>query len=457
MTFKMPDSIIDMFVSNVSLPTYNYIKKDGSLKYVHEITKFNQMDNESILKHQLSRIRYIAEYAYKNTKYYKSVFDKIGIKNPQHLTWDDYHRIPVITKETIRTEKHALISACMHEEQLRKTATGGTTSSPTPFYSDWDSTFRKRSATSVFDGWLGFKPGMKSAYLWGAFQDFVDAKSFKEKAMNSLVHRRIYLPGSPLDDDILERYYRQVKAFMPYLLQSYPTPLEIFADFIQRKSYKLDIPALSCTAEPLLDHQKDLVLKVFGKSPYNWYGAREAGRIATECGYHDGMHINSYCLRLDIVSSSFAVDGLGSIVLTDLWNTGMPLIRYEIGDIGRVTEKSCRCGCHLPRLMEMLGRVTDTFVNSKGQKIPGIGFTNRYIKDAREICGMQIIQHGIKDFEVLVVPTDGFNSETVAWLGEKLNEFMLEPTTLRVTKVPEIAREKSGKIRFCKNLMPETS
>ncbi|MBF0560121.1 MAG: hypothetical protein HQL08_15225 [Nitrospirae bacterium] len=68
---------------------------------------------------------------------------------------------------------------------------------------------------------------------------------------------------------------------------------------------------------------------------------------------------------------------------------------------------------------------------------------------------MQIIQHGIKDFEVLVVPTDGFNSETVAWLGEKLNEFMLEPTALRVSKVPEITREKSGKIRFCKNLMPE--
>ena len=96
-------------------------------------------------------------------------------------------------------------------------------------------------------------------------------------------------------------------------------------------------------------------------------------------------------------------------MLTDLWNIGMPLLRYEIGDVGRVTEEQCSCGVHSPRLMEILGRTTDTFVNSRGQKIPGVGFTNRYVKDAREISAMQIIQHGIKNFEILIVPTKEYS------------------------------------------------
>jgi phenylacetate-CoA ligase len=105
-------------------------------------------------------------------------------------------------------------------------------------------------------------------------------------------------------------------------------------------------------------------------------------------------------------------------------------------------------------LTEILGRVTDTFVNSRGQKIPGVGFTNRYIKDAREISSMQIVQHDINRFELLIVPTKEYASSTEEWLQQKLDEFMLEHTEMKVTFVEQIPREKSGKVRFCKNLIP---
>lgn len=447
------DTLLDIISPRVLVPLYNCLKNDRSLHYVAEVERFNTLSLEEILCFQLGRIQFIADYAAKNTIYYSNLFKEIGLDDPLRMNWDDYKKIPVLTKDVIRREQGNLVSRQFKESELRKTATGGTTTSPLPFFSDWDSLNHKRSATIAFDKWLGYQPGMKSAYLWGAPQDFASFESIKQKLSNIFIHRCIFLPGTPLDDRIMEIYYQKLQKFKPLLLQAYPTPLDIFAEFLKRKSYKLSIAALSCTAEPLLEQQNKTISEAFGQAPYNWYGAREAGRIATECRNHDGMHINAHGVRLDVMSSEYVENDLGSLIVTDLWNVGMPLIRYEIGDVGRITENLCSCGCHLPRLQEVVGRVTDTFVNSKGQKIPGVGFTNRYIKDAREIMEMQIIQHGINDFEILVVPAEEYTPITEAWLQQKLNEFMLETTVMRLSIVDQIPREKSGKVRFCKNIM----
>lgn len=447
------DSILNVLSPHIFVPLYNYLKKDYSLKYVADVERFNALPLEEIQRFQLERVRFIADYAAKNTQYYEKLFKSIGLDDPLHLSWDDYARIPVLTKDIIRQEQDNLVSRLFQENDLRKTATGGTTSSPMPFFSDWDSMYRKRSATIAFDKWFGYQPGIQSAYLWQARQDMIELKGFKQKLINTLVHRNTFLAGSPLDDEIMERYYQRLKQLSPKLLQAYPTPLEIFAQFLDDKNYHLNIPAISSTAEPLLDHQKPLIEKVFGSKPFNWYGAREAGRIASECRQHNGMHINANGLYLEINQSNYGDNGFGSIILTDLWNVGMPMLRYEIGDLGVLSNDPCPCGCELPRLMDMYGRVNDTFINSKGQKIPGVWFPNQFVKSCDEIKEMQILQHDIAKFEFLIVKGENYSVATEQWLKEKLDEFMLGENAVTISYVSEIPREKSGKVRVCKNLM----
>lgn len=445
--------VLDVLSPHLLVPIYNYLKKDLSLKYVEEVERFNGRSLEEIKSFQLARIRFVADYAFKNTKYYRKLFDELGIDNPSILSWEDYARVPLLTKDIIREEKENLVSQQFKESQLRKTATGGTTASPIPFYSDWDSTNRKRSATIAFDKWLGYQPGFQSVYLWQARQDMIELKGLKQKLSNMLVHRNLFLAGSPLDDQIMECYYQKIRSISPKLLQAYPTPLEIFATFLAAKNYKLNIPAVTCTAEPLYKRQSQLFEQVFGAKPYNWYGAREAGRIASECKEHNGMHINAYGVHLEIAQDDYGKKGYGSIILTDLWNIGMPVLRYEIGDVGVMTDSPCACGCNLPRLLDMYGRVNDTFVNSKGQRIPGVWFPNQFVRSCDEIKQMQVLQHSIKEFELLIVKADNFSYETEQWLKDRLNEFMQEENLIKITYVNEVPKEKSGKVRFCKNLM----
>lgn len=447
------EKILNVLSPNLFVPIFDYVKKDYKSKYINTIESFNKKTLDEIRHYQLMRIRIIADYAYKTTKYYKMLFNNIGLKDPIHLSWSDFSRIPLLTKDIIRKEQINLISNNFNKSNLRETSTGGTTSSPTPFFSDWDSTYRKRSATIVFDKWIGYIPGYPIAYLWQARQDMIKNDRIKQKIINKLILRNKILPGSPLDDDIMKNYYQILKEMQPVVLQSYPNPLEIFARFLELKGYAINIPAVSCTAEPLLDHQRKLFENIFNCKVFNWYGAREAGRISTECLFHEGMHINAHCLHLEIKQDGYIEDKLGSIILTDLWNTGMPLIRYEIGDLGIVSDSVCQCGCELPRLMDLVGRVGDTFVNSKQQKIPGVWFPNQFVKDSLEIKELQIIQHDINKFEIIIVPGVNYSIETNKWLKDRLDKFMLEENKVKINLVSELPRESSGKTRVCKNLL----
>lgn len=445
--------VLDILSSKILYPAYCKFKKDNQLNYVSEVEEFNKLSCDKISEFKIQKIRFIVEYAYKNTIYYNSLFKSIGLKDFSNLTLEDLKQIPVLTKDIIREEGDNLLSKRYSKKNMRKTATGGTTASPVPFYSDFESMYRKRSATIAFDKWCGYSPGLRSVYLWQARQDLVELKGIKQRLLNALVFKNYFFPGSPLDDSIMEKYYNKIKKISPVLLQAYPTPLEIFANFLLKNNYKLKINSITTTAEPLLDNQISLIEKVFNTKPINWYGAREAGRIATECRERKGMHINEYCLHLEIDKNNFTEENFGSILITDLWNIGMPLIRYEIGDIGVISNKNCDCGCNLTRLMNIYGRVNDTFVNSKKQKIPGVWFPNQFLINCDEIKEMQIVQFGIQEFKLLVVKGDRFSESTEGWVKAKLNEFMHEDNSIEIIYVANIPKEKSGKTRFCKNIM----
>ena len=186
--------------------------------------------------------------------------------------------------------------------------------------------------------------GLRIAYLWGARQDAPGKPSWKGRLRGALVSRNRFFPSGLLDEAILDGYARELQAFRPVLLQAYPTPLAIFARHLLQRCIRLTIPALSCTAEPLLPAQRETIRAAFGRAPVNWYGARECGRIATECQRLDGLHVNVYGLHVELLPlPDMPAEGVGEIVVTDLWNRALPLIRYRTGDITVLREAPCAC------------------------------------------------------------------------------------------------------------------
>ncbi len=447
--------LADTLATNVYLPAWDRWRGSNAGRYRAEVQSVLSGNSKHVREFQLRRLRDICRYAYENTDFYRQRFDELGIHSFDRFSLEEFRRIPTLTKTDIRERLSALLSKRHSAAKRYKSATGGTTSSPVMFYMDWPALDRRWAATHEWDRRIGYERGQKIACLWGAQQDFNSAASWREKWLSRYVTRTKFLASSPLDDGILGGYYETLARWKPKFLQAYPTPLAIFADFLVRNQLRLNIQNISVTAEPLLRSQIEVITEAFGCRPYNWYGSRESGRIATECECHAGMHVNVYGVFVEIDGQGDYPDSsMGRIVITDLWNVAMPMIRYEIGDVGTMTYELCQCGSELPRLTSLEGRTTDAFINSAGQRVPGVAFTNRIVKDDSTVREMQIIQRAVGQFEVLVIPGMSWHGErSKQEIARKVGEFMQESTETIVSVVDSIPREPSGKVRFCKCLI----
>ncbi len=122
---------------------------------------------------------------------------------------------------------------------------------------------------------------------------------------------------------------------------------------------------------------RTLIEEVFGCRVFNRYGCREVSVIASECAEHAGMHVMAEGLYVEVVRGDRPAQPgeLGAVLVTDLLNLAMPLVRYRIGDMAAVEDGGCACGRGLPRLRTVEGRVTDFLVGTDGRLVSGAALT----------------------------------------------------------------------------------
>jgi phenylacetate-CoA ligase len=145
--------------------------------------------------------------------------------------------------------------------------------------------------------------------------------------------------------------------------------------------------------------------------------------------------------------------GLGSILITDLLNHAMPLIRYRIGDVGALAEGECRCGRGLPRLARVAGRVTDFLVGADGRLVSGI-FLATYVIGKRPSLGqVQIHQEtaGQVLFRIHRGP-DFRDGEDIDYLHQAARRYLGKDAVVDCEFVDELPAEASGKFLFCRSM-----
>jgi phenylacetate-CoA ligase len=129
-----------------------------------------------------------------------------------------------------------------------------------------------------------------------------------------------------------------------------------------------------------------MLARAFGPAIFETYGSRETMLIAAECEAHDGMHIQEENLVVEVVRDRRAVPPgePGDVVVTDLHNFGMPMIRYVNGDVAILAASVvCACGRGLARVARVDGRRADTLIDRDGNDVPGIVF-HVLFSDARK-------------------------------------------------------------------------
>ena len=436
--------------------------RNGSLdivRYMKEFERSQFLPRQQLEELSFSRLQAILEYAYKNVAFYQQAFDSRGIKPSQVQTLSDLKVFPVLEKQHIQNQIDELVSREFAKKNLLLDRTGGSTGSPIEYYYSKQRHHSRKAATWRHNGFVDWRIGDKAAVLWGASRDLPEP-NLKQKLRNLLLDRTLFFNTAGFQPQAIADFNDQLKKFRPKVILAYANSLGLFAKYLKAEGIRPYSPkAIITSAEMLTPENRKLIEATFGAPVFNRYGSREFSVVASECPKRDGLHVMSEGLFVEIMKDGRHVeDGeTGELIITDLLNFAMPLIRYRIGDAASWSSGDCPCGRGLPRLSGIAGRTTDFLVGADGRLCSGAVLTVAMVAQRPSLGQVQLEQNERGRIICRLAPRNGptLLPEDQQFLVDQVKQYLGDGTAIEFDIVSRIEHETSGKYRFSKSTLKD--
>lgn len=432
-------------------PAYHWLKKDGINDARRKFERNQWMSADAIFNLQQQKLSRLLVFARDNVPYYRDCLKDFELSAGTPVSPETIRRIPTLTKDIIRQSQDGLVSENLSGNRLLANSTSGSTGEPIRFFTDFFSKAHRSAAELRSDSWTGWNLGEPNVRLWGASMDL------KQGARLSVKLRRFFAAGRSLSSfdmspSKMDEYIEVVKKVRPTLFIAYPGPMEQFAlHCLDRGISFPSINGIVSSAETLWPHQREIIEKAFGIKVFDRYGSREVGQIASECHAHNGLHISADRVLLEILDDDdkpCPPGTTGRIVITDLDNLGMPLIRYEIGDRGAISDTSnCSCGRGLPLLQRVEGRTMDMIEIPDGRKLGGT-FWTLLLRTRPGFRQVQVVQEELSGVVINFIRDDDFDNAVLDYFAEKIREYCGTDFGVQFVEKKAIDLTVSGKQRI---------
>lgn len=437
-------------IRHVLYPLWAMRNRSSRLRYWQALEK-SQYDPEAVMRaRQLALLQELVRHASTHCPYYRRTLTAAGVRPEDIRRLDDIELIPTISKQEIQEHGLELISATADRRALIKDQTGGSTGSPLVFYYDSDRLDSRVAATLRHNRWAGWNPGDKAAVIWGAPQDLARSPRLRDRVRDWIQDRRILLDASALDERSMASFTVALRRYKPRILQAYSNTLGLYAQYLRSRGIDDIRPqGIVCSAEVLTAENRNLIEETFGCRVFDRYGCREFAVIASECEVHDGMHINAENLLVEVlVDGRSRRDESGQIVVTDLQNLSMPLLRYAIKDVGRILTHECTCPRKLPLLAMGGGRSTDFLLATTGAIVSGIVIATYVATNVPGIRQVQFLQDAPGMIKIRLVKGLEWSPAALAQLETNARQYLGQDMRFEFEFCTVIPSEKSGKYRF---------
>ena len=431
---------------DLSLQINGFQMKEAKAE-LRKIVAFSEKEHDLFLQNKKLEIVY---FHLQNNAFYK---DLAGM-----TTFTNWEELPVLNKKNLQKPLLERLSEGYSAKNSYVNKTSG--SSGTPFIFAKDKYCHAMTwASNIYRfGWYGIDFNTSyQARFYGIPMDFIGNK--KERFKDFLSHRYRFSIFD-LSDEILEGFLNHFRTKKFDYINGYTSSIVLFAKFLQKRNIILTTvcPTLKVcmvTSEMLFEEDKLLLEKQFGIPIVNEYGASELDLIAFQNKAGE-WQVNSETLFVEILddNNKAVPNGTsGRIVITSLFNKAHPFIRYDIGDIGILDEKST---LQKPILKKLIGRTNDVAILPSGKKSPGLTFyyvTKSIIEDDGNVKEFVIKQTKIDTFEIEYVSETKLNLAQIEKI-EKAIALYLEPNLkFSFLRKKSLERSNRGKLKQFKSMI----
>lgn len=430
-----------------TMPIHKWIIGKDSRKMYYWLKKTEFADRRDLQELQLRRLKRLLQHAYLNVPYYKNIFDSVGFKPSELDSLEDLARIPLLSKQDVRKNVYfSLFSRDHNKKQMLKISTSGSTGEPFICYADKFQLEMRFATTLRALEMTGWKFGDRQLRLWHQTLGMSRSQAIKEKIDAWFMNRR-FVPAFELTENHLNELMKTIEKVKPVLIDGYAESLNFIARASELPS-KHKPAAIMSSAQQLTAETRQSIETKFGSKVYDKYGSREFSGIAYQCEHSLNHHVQdeSYIVEILVDGRSAKIGEVGEIVITDLNNYSMPLIRYRIGDMAEVVEQSdCPCGRKHSMIGEITGRTQALVLCANGVWLPGTFFAHFFKDYEFAIKHYQIVQISAGSFTVKIVPKYEITQDLVEEIIYELRKYSGANNEISVDIVDEIPLLKTGK------------
>lgn len=406
------------------------------------IKKIDEMDSGSayIQRHQEEAWQILKEKACSKTRAYRSFKDC------------SFDKFPVISKQDIRASQDDYISSDFNKKDLIQMATSGSTGTPFICYQNSGKKRRVNAEIIYYSGKAGYRLGDNLSYIRSI------VRQNKKSKLKQFLQNQTLIDCSKLSDSGVESLIAILKSQSQkgrITLLGYGSTYTAIKDYCVRHHIdcfdEIDVRGVISGSDMLYDETRAIISKVFGYVPVvSRYSNEENGVLGQDEGLNNIFTINEANYIIEIVDDegNAVEDGtLGRIVVTDLYNYAMPMIRYDTGDVGaiqlyKINGRKKRCIC------QFSGRRVDLISDANGSAISPHTITN-LMWSFPEITQFQLIQKG-KTLYTLRLNVDGQITKKDEII-DSLRKVLGDLAQIDVEQVNEIPVLASGKRRYIVN------
>ena len=388
--------------------------------------------------------REIVEFHLKNNTFYQNL---VGEK-----TFDNWNELPILTKKDLQKPLKDRLSKGYTEKSVFVNKTSGSSGDPFVFAKDKKAHAITWASIIHRFGWYGVD--FNSSYqarFYGIPLDFI---GYRKERLKDFLSKRYRFPIFDLSDTILDGVLEHFKTKKFDYINGYTSSIVLFGKYLQARNIILtDVcPTLKVcmvTSEMLFEEDKILLEKHLGIPVVNEYGASELDLIAFQ-NPNNEWQVNSETLFVEILDENnqpVPYGKEGKVVITSMYNKAHPFIRYEIGDVGILDEKSTP---KKPILKKLIGRTSDVALLPSGKKSPGLTFyyvTKSIIEDNGNVKEFIVRQSKLDSFEIDYVSSEELTSEQIKEIENAIAKYLEPGLHFTYNRKEFLERTKRGKLK----------
>lgn len=406
--------------------------------------KRDYFDNEMLVAYQIDKLK---RHLFTATKsiYWKNIFSQYKIDYIFDDPFNELKKLPILNKNTVKEHYKNIIPSNFSTNVLKPCHTSGTTGSGLNF---WETEEAENEQWAI---WWRYR--IRHAIKLNTWCMYFGSRPVVPSTQKKPPFWRINYPGKQL---FFSSYHLNEKTAIFYLkkmreskfpwIHGFPSSISRLAQLKMEvdKEPLENLKWITTGSENLLDQQRTVIKEAFGIDVIQHYGLREAVANISQCEYGN-LHIDedfSFVEFLPVENTDYF-----RIIGTNWSNPAFPLLRYDTGDICRLSlNKKCSCGRNSRIVEEIDGRKEDFIILPNGCFI---GRLSSIFKDLINIREAQIVQKSLTQIEFRIVRGPRYNNE------EDEKQFMLEAIKrlgnqidISIIYVDSIPRTSSGKLRF---------